>query len=69
MIDVRVANQVILEEREIAGSPLDLMCEVVTIAGLILGRVSKDEETHTVMKNALSETIKRLEYGNIREKE
>ena len=69
MIDVRVANQVILEERDIAGSPLDLMCEVVTIAGLILGRVSKDEETHTVMKNALSETIKRLGWGTMEDKE
>ena len=69
MIDVRVANQVILEERVIEGNPLELMTELVTIAGLILDRVSKEQETYDVMKNALAETIKRLEYGNIREKE
>lgn len=69
MIDVRVANQVVLEERAVEGSPLELMTEVVTVAALILDRVSKDKETHTVMKNALAETIKRLEYGNIEDKE
>ena len=69
MIDVRVANQVVLEERAVEGSPLELMTEVVTVAALILDRVSKDKETHTVMKTALAETIKRLEYGNIEDKE
>ena len=69
MIDVRVANQVVLEERAVEGSPLELMTEVVTVAALILDRVSKDKETYDVMKTALAETIKRLEYGNIEDKE
>lgn len=67
MIDVRIKDQTVLEERELEGSAFELLTEVVTLAACVLDHAAQDESTHTALKNALSETIKRLEYGNIRE--
>lgn len=67
MIDVRIEDLTIVEERGIEGSGLQLMTEVATLAAYALDFAAKDEISHSVLKNALAETIKRLEFGNIRE--
>lgn len=65
MIDVRIKDRTVIEERELSGSALELLTEVVTLAAVVLDHEANDEATHTALKDALAETIKRIEYGNV----
>ena len=67
MIDVKIEDLTIVEERGIEGSGLQLMTEVVTMAAYVLDYAAKDEVSYAVLRDALAETIERLEFGNMRE--
>lgn len=67
MIDVRIEDRTIVEERGISGDSLELMTEAVTLAAYVLDFLAKDETTHSVLKSALADGIRKLDFGNIRD--
>lgn len=67
MIDVRIEDRTIVEERGISGDSLELMTEILTLAAYVFDWLGVSKEGHAALKNILGDAIKQLEYGNIRE--
>ena len=50
MIDVRIEDRTIVEERGISGSGIELMTEVITLAAYVLNFLTNDAQVYGVFK-------------------